>query len=203
MDDMLANGLMDCKRLWVLFPPNTKIYVHSGGHGRLYQVDDVSHMLPEQPLMKCEYIDFDGSKFKYVGTRFHLPYHKGLKSIQELDYIPVSMYQDDQVQKTLSTRGRKFEGLNGIHYRSFSGVARVFDSHMNAYREVPMHNARIVIDPARYSEGKRISTSEKVAAGAYGNEHHRKRIAKGPHKAEGTSNMDAASEEPMKNLTDS
>ncbi|KAK7753053.1 hypothetical protein SLS62_005003 [Diatrype stigma] len=199
VDDLLANGLMDDKHLWVLFPPHTEIYAHSGRHARLYQVAKISHWLPGEPFLECEYIDCDGSKFNHVGQTFQLPHYKGLKPIQELGYIPISMHQDKGVREILSTRGRKFEGLNGIYYRSFSGVAQVLDSGTSAYREVPMHNTRVIIDPARFSEAQKIRTSRMSDSNVKENMLRR---AKEAHQAGGTSTVDTSLEEPMKKLTE-
>lgn len=230
-EDLLANGLIDFKHVWVLFPPTTEVFFHSNGYDQLGRVAKDFYANELQYALECDCIDCDGIGFGYVPQIISIGLYSDLKPIHDLDCIPVSMHPDKELRQRLSARGCKFEKLNGVHYRSFSGAAKVDPNKKGYPEEVSFQNARIIIDPAYYfSEPRGISNSvfsrrqvlhkaprtktqtqtffESRDSELFGNDygygygHTQKPNAKARNQPVNTGELDESLEEPIKSLSE-
>ena len=124
--ELLDNGLVTFNYLWALFEPDKVIYTRSDGQDRLFKLVSSSYRnLGETTMfiLTCRYIDCDGDAFGYVTTSLTLNEFDGIKPISELSIMPIKLHsRTNELNDRLQKRGECFVGLNGFHYKSYSGL---------------------------------------------------------------------------------
>ena len=125
--DLLIHGLVTFDYLWALFEPDTVIYSQSDGQDRLFRLVSSSYLKLGATVifsLTCRYIDCDGDAFGYVTTSLTLSDFDGIKPISELPIMPINLHsRSDELWDRLQKRGERFIGLNGFHYKSYSGLS--------------------------------------------------------------------------------
>ena len=125
--ELRDNGLVTFDYLWALFEPDTMIYKQSDGQDRLFKLVSSSYRNRGETVMfslTCRYIDCDGDAFGYVATSLAVNYFDGIKPISELSTMPISLHsRPGEIWGKLQKRGESFVGLNGFHYKSYSGLS--------------------------------------------------------------------------------
>ena len=124
--ELLDNGLVTFDYLWALFEPDAVIYEQSDAHDRLYRlVSSGYHKIEGKAFFDliCRYIDCVGAAFGYVTISLILSGFDGIKPISELSIIPVLLHSHaGEIWEKLQKRRKSFVELNGIHYKSYSGL---------------------------------------------------------------------------------
>ena len=124
--ELLDNGLVTFDYLWALFEPDTVIYARSDGQDRLFKLVGSGYRKVGETVMfilTCRYIDCDGDTFGYVTTSLTLNEFDDIRPISELSIMPINLHsRTDELWDKLQKRGECFVGLNGFHYKSYSGL---------------------------------------------------------------------------------
>jgi hypothetical protein len=121
-------GKMEFGYLWTLFKPGSLIYWQQDGQdniGRLQTTANRVAMGSPYFELKADQVNFDGKQFGYEDAYRTIGYFEGFKSISEFP-IPLDMRSDrDAILKNLVERGKRFENLQGCHFKAYSGKASV------------------------------------------------------------------------------
>lgn len=129
--DLLKNGVMTFQKLWALFEPGTKVYHHTNGHDRFYQVDSCEYKQTncgEFLVVQALYVDWDGKRFGFAQSELAIPKFSGTKPIIELPIFPAQYHPSlDAVNGALLKRGKQFEELSGFNYTAYSGTVEWVD----------------------------------------------------------------------------
>ncbi|CAJ2507614.1 Uu.00g088000.m01.CDS01 [Anthostomella pinea] len=127
-EDYIKNKVVTYDHIWTIFQPGCNIYASRGGKPVVVRLAD-GQFIQHAKLgpcfhLKCERVDWDGSKFGYTtSSHFILPF-VGTTPVTDLDSYPLSYHSDEgAITAKLTARGRLFEGLAGYHYREYKGVA--------------------------------------------------------------------------------
>ncbi|KAI0491148.1 P-loop containing nucleoside triphosphate hydrolase protein [Xylaria cf. heliscus] len=127
-EDYIKNKVVTYEHIWAIFQPGGIIYAKRFGKPvavRLVDGQFIQHdRLGPCYQVKCDRVDWDGSKFGYdVSAHFITPF-EGTTPITELECYPLSYHPEgESVKEKLIARGRKFEMLAGYHYKSYRGPA--------------------------------------------------------------------------------
>jgi hypothetical protein len=124
--DYLKNNVISFGYLWTLFEPGTEIYSKVDGQHRLYllnggQYTEVCGM--KVYTLSCRYIDTDGEKFGCADASLVIPQFADVKPITELNVLPSNLQPGiEEIRLALRERGRRFERLQGVHFKAYSGT---------------------------------------------------------------------------------
>ncbi|KAK8187955.1 P-loop containing nucleoside triphosphate hydrolase protein [Phyllosticta capitalensis] len=144
IDDLLKNHVISYNYLWTLFEPGTEVYSRdSDGQDRLYLLDNSDYVEYRGIFeMSCRFIDTTGESFGYQTASLNIDKFQGLKPISELNVLPSSLKSGiTEIRARLTERGRKFEGLQGFHFKSYTGKYQL---------------ARVPLGGSRICEGRMI-----------------------------------------------
>ncbi|KAI0534603.1 P-loop containing nucleoside triphosphate hydrolase protein [Xylaria digitata] len=127
-DDYIKNKVVTYEHIWTLFRPGSMIYASRFGKAvavRLVSGKFIQHQqLGPCYQLKCDRVDWDGSRFGYDVSPHFVPAFEGTLPITELECFPLSYHPDEKsVKEKLIARGRQFESLAGYHYKSYRGRA--------------------------------------------------------------------------------
>ncbi|KAI0124181.1 hypothetical protein BJ170DRAFT_712188 [Xylariales sp. AK1849] len=152
--DYVENGVIAYEHVWTIFQPGTKVYASSYGRPaavRLTEGKFVNHCkLGACYLLKCDRVDWDGSKFGYDTLQHAILPFVGTLPITELDVFPLEFHSDQAaITASLTARGAIFERLAGYHYKAYRGQAIERTKYGPAQITV---ECRVVIDA--YAHGK-------------------------------------------------
>ncbi|KAI0837773.1 P-loop containing nucleoside triphosphate hydrolase protein [Hypoxylon sp. FL0890] len=150
-EDLLRNNVISFDYVWALFEPGTEIYSKIDGQDRLYlliggRYQEIGRGMKIYSL-SCRYVDTDGDTFGYATTSLTITQFDNVKPISELNVLPSHLQpQIDEIRVRLEQRGRIFEVLKGMHYKSYSGSS--------IWRNIPFHggskhfinDGRVMID---------------------------------------------------------
>ncbi|ORY71659.1 P-loop containing nucleoside triphosphate hydrolase protein [Pseudomassariella vexata] len=126
--DYIKNKVITYEHVWTIFQPGTIIFASRYGRPvtvRLHEGQFTNHCkYGPCYLLKCDRLDWDGSKFGYdLSQHIILPF-AGTLSITDLDCFPLAYHSDQEtVTATLIARGALFERLAGYHYKAYRGNA--------------------------------------------------------------------------------
>lgn len=129
-NDLISNGVMSFDYVWTLFEPGIEIYSRVDDQDRLFVLDSGSYRkLPNGSViydLSCRYIDTDGKSFGYATTSLAISQFENVMPVLELGVLP-SHFQPNmqEIRSRLEARGQKFASLNGVHYKSYSGVYKL------------------------------------------------------------------------------
>ena len=125
--DLLFNDVVSFRFLWALFEPGVEIYSFVDGQHRLYRLTSCNYVkLPngtEIFQLSCQFVDTDGVNFGFNSTSLVVGKFADVMPIVDLTVLPTHIKPNiKSIRAQLVERGKKFEGLNGCHYKSYSGV---------------------------------------------------------------------------------
>jgi hypothetical protein len=127
-DDYIKNKVVTYEHIWTVFQPGCSVFASRFGKPvalRLADAQFIEHKkLGPCFQLKCERVNWDGSRFGYdVQPHFITPF-EGTMSIDELDCFPLTFHPDEEaITAKLIARGRQFEIFAGFHYKSYRGQA--------------------------------------------------------------------------------
>ncbi|KAI8952755.1 P-loop containing nucleoside triphosphate hydrolase protein [Xylaria longipes] len=127
-EDYVKNKVVTYENIWTIFQPGCIVYAKRFGKPvgvRLVDGQFIQHYkLGSCYQVKCERVDWDGSRFGYdVSQHFIMPF-EGTTPVTDLECFPLSYHPEEEtIKEKLTARGRKFEQLAGYHYKSYKGSA--------------------------------------------------------------------------------
>ncbi|KAM7184833.1 AAA ATPase family protein [Naviculisporaceae sp. PSN 640] len=162
MQDYVANGVVTFWHLWMFFEPGSVVLsssTHKGQMTRAYELK--SHAYQPGPnggmclFLNVDYVDYNGKIFGRYPCQLKIAEFEGTKKTTALEVYPLRYCEDrEAVEGYLMERGKKFEELQGCHFREYNGLAYCWSRSEN---EISMQvNARVMVDAAsfaRFGEG--------------------------------------------------
>ncbi|KAI0420248.1 P-loop containing nucleoside triphosphate hydrolase protein [Xylaria grammica] len=127
-DDYTKSKVVTYEHIWTIFQPGCMVYASRFGKPvavRLVSGNFIEHQhLGPCFQLKCDRVDWDGSRFGYDVSPHFITAFEGTVPITELECFPLSYHPDEKgVKEKLIARGRQFEILAGYHYKSYKGRA--------------------------------------------------------------------------------
>jgi hypothetical protein len=124
--DLVKNEVINFNYLWAIFGPDMDVYSLVDGHHRLYRMKSANYVeLPggtQLFQLSCQFVDTDGTNFGYNSTKLSIGQFADVVPIVDLTVIPAHFTPDiKSINAQLVQRGKKFESLNGCHYKAYSG----------------------------------------------------------------------------------
>ena len=145
--------------LWLLYPPNTPVYVGKGGVDRQMVVYSRASSINQKGLsvplkLQCWDVDYEQRVFKRIFSRWIIEPFLGEKNLEDLDLVPAHYMSDyAALQSKLISRGRRYFELNkSVCLQEYYGY-----EFPRGFKDEPV---RVVVDeetywrkhPARYSK---------------------------------------------------
>lgn len=130
---------LDFLRLWMAFVPGQFVYVPKSHlvcertHERVFRLKSMSRCScirlwcsSYQWTLVLYSITYDGTDFGYKSNTVHIHPYEGVRAIQDLDVMPLECSPDhEQIKEKLISRGKRYTGLVGPHYKESIGVAEL------------------------------------------------------------------------------
>lgn len=156
VQDLLINNVITFNYLWALFEPGIEAYTSVDGQHRLYDLVSSSYEQVSAKstdfILACRYIDCNGSSFGYVSTSLAINEFDNVKPIPELSVLPSHLHpRMKAIRAELTERGRKFEQLNGFHYKAYSGFCVMNRSFFGGSNKRNIDAGRIIVDTKMYA----------------------------------------------------
>lgn len=112
--------------LFVLTPGEIVVRKHNNIYsaGRLRLVRQIENSYSHCYSLGVEVVDWNGQTSGYHQKAWELPYFEETKLLRSMDIFPLTaLLEEDQarIKKMLIERGKRFEGLRGMHHRHFGG----------------------------------------------------------------------------------
>ncbi|POR34752.1 ATPase family AAA domain-containing protein 3B [Tolypocladium paradoxum] len=164
---MLESGVITFDLLWALWKPNTLAYGMTYGSvddPRVFKVDMAYHqstiMRGDFYFIEGKYLEYDGKKFGYGSLGEEIAEFQGARKITSLPCYPLKYHKEQaRVRRDLIERGKKFVALNGVHYKSYSGIAYM-KRKKGSIIKFNVQQSRIMVDPAIF---RRINPNYSVS----------------------------------------
>ena len=136
--DLLNHSVVTFDYLWTLFKP---------GDVLLCKMDDKDMMVKLQSSeysastgygdfhLASKYVDWSGFEFGYASHTISIQPFQGTKPITQLEAYPATFNPHfEDIKHQLINRGKRFETLQGYHYKAYDGLAEIgmtanFGSH--------------------------------------------------------------------------
>lgn len=144
-----AQKLISFEHAWTFFPAGTVLYTYGRNAEMLSEVvrhDEYPHKLE----ITVKMLTFDGNAFVWHERAVEIPRFSGNMPVTELPHYPLEFHEDAAtLKRQLTDRGRKALDLQGLHYRTYDGMAQEERGPL----EIP-HNVegRILIDVVGYNK---------------------------------------------------
>lgn len=174
MEDYVANGVVTFWDLWMFFEPGSVVLSSSGHKGqmiRAYELKNCSHQPGPNGAMclflNVDYVDYNGKTFGRYPCQLRIAEFEGTKKITALEVYPVQYCEDrEEVEGYLIERGKKFEELQGCHFREYNGPAHCWSRSDN---EISVQvNGRVMVDAASFARfGEEAMESYREKGGRF------------------------------------
>jgi hypothetical protein len=157
---MLDNGVITFDFLWTLWKPSTLIYSPTY---RRHDVPAVSMVTFAERCKKkfsedfeysveTKFVDFNGKTLAYKALKKEILHFNGAVKITSLPFYPLQYHKDEvKIRSLLIERGKKFVSLQGVHHKSFTGIAfQLVDDRNETTTKFDEEQSRIMIDPVGF-----------------------------------------------------
>ncbi|KAF2135332.1 uncharacterized protein K452DRAFT_323117 [Aplosporella prunicola CBS 121167] len=162
-NDLIQNGVITYEYLWTLFPPGSLVYQVLSGQHCVFEVGKTDYDENTKTFgIQCRNIDWDGKMFGWKYFVLQMGSFSGTKAIKDLEVYPFSYHQtSNDVEASLSARGRKFVSLRGTHYKAYRGfIDRVGSNTFNTCSSSYVQG-RIVVDAETFFQYSSLSKTLK------------------------------------------
>lgn len=134
--DLLSHGVITYNYLWTLFKPGDILYTKHNDEDAMMKLQNSEYQSGGYQL-QTKYVDWTGSYFGYGTKGIELKDFEGTKPIADLDAYPIQFNPDAAtIEGKLTARGKRFEELQGYHYKLYEGFAEVMTTTFNKKRGV-------------------------------------------------------------------
>ncbi|KAF2469434.1 P-loop containing nucleoside triphosphate hydrolase protein [Lindgomyces ingoldianus] len=152
--DQLSHGVITFSYLWTLFKPGDILLCRLNGQEMMMKLQKTEYE-SNSFVLYAKYVDWSGFSFGYASHTFNLHHFDGTKSITDLDAYPIQFNSEAAaIESRLSARGKRFEELQGLHYKLYKGFAElipaVFGKRIVPARERTV-DGRIIIHAEMYN----------------------------------------------------
>ncbi|ORX98026.1 P-loop containing nucleoside triphosphate hydrolase protein [Clohesyomyces aquaticus] len=152
--DQLSHGVITFNYLWTLFKPGDILYCRFRGEEMLMKLQKTEYESGGFSLY-AKYVDWSGYTFGYASHQFMLYSYDGTRPITDLDAYPIQYHSEaGAIESRLAARGKRFEQLQGFHYKLYKGLAElvpaVFGNRVVPVRERTV-DGRVIIHAEMYN----------------------------------------------------
>ncbi|UKZ86215.1 uncharacterized protein TrAFT101_002051 [Trichoderma asperellum] len=160
LDLMLGKGVITFDLLWALWKPHTLIYSPTY---RCHDVPRVSMVICAEKLkgrlstnpeysVEARFVDFNGKTLVYKTLKQEIQHFNGTVNITSLPVYPLQYHKDEaRIRRVLIERGAKFVSLQGIHHKSYTGIAfPLVESKNQTVTKLHEEQSRIMVDPVGF-----------------------------------------------------
>ena len=140
-----AQKLISFKHAWTYFPTGTVLYTYGRNTEMLSEVVECSQRAATLNLT-VKLLVFDGTGFVWRKKELIIPTFDDNLPITELSHYPLEFHEDpESVKRHLTERGKMVLDLQGLHYRTYDGIAQDGNDSHNV-------EGRILIDVIGYNK---------------------------------------------------
>jgi hypothetical protein len=127
--DLTNHNVITFDYLWTLFKPGDVLLCEMDGKDMMVKLQSSEYSLLGGCRVFCltsKFVDWNGFKFGYAShTTSILPF-QGTKPITQLEAYPARFSpQFEEIKHRLMNRGKRFEALQGYHYKAYDGLAEI------------------------------------------------------------------------------
>ncbi|CAI7598798.1 unnamed protein product [Penicillium crustosum] len=162
-NDLVAKGVITHDLVWTILEPQDVVLSSIDGTLCAYLLTQSSPEdgKSENDYLKMEFVGFDGSKFGYKYTAFRIPSFVGTMPITSLTFFPLRYHPEkDAIQELLISRGKKWEGYKGYHFKAYEEASTGTNSKSrdDNSRDTKHHvKSRVIIDIDAYKTFARMA----------------------------------------------
>jgi hypothetical protein len=140
--DLLSHGVITYKYLWALFKPGDLVLCRYKGEKMLMKLQSSDYESGGFSLY-CKFVDWNGLYFGYASQNISIGPFNGTRPITDLDAYPLQFDSASGViEERLAKRGKKFEKLQGYHYKAYTGFAELVPQQFGD-RTIPTRNRSV------------------------------------------------------------
>lgn len=144
--DLLSHGVITFRYLWALFKPGDLLLCEHKGEEMIMKLQSSSYESGGLGLF-CKYVDWNGHSFGYATQPINIQSFDGTKSITDLDAYPIQFNSEaGSIESRLAARGKRFEELQGYHYKMYKGFAELVPATFGN-RTVPTRHRTVSLTP--------------------------------------------------------
>ncbi|KAF2197621.1 P-loop containing nucleoside triphosphate hydrolase protein [Delitschia confertaspora ATCC 74209] len=153
--DLLSHGVITYNYLWTLFKPGDVLSCKLDGEDMMMKLQNSDYDSGGFSLY-AKYVDYNGSFFGYASMKYTIHPFEGTRPIADLEAYPMQFNPDAAaIESMLMERGKRFESLQGYHYKAYSGVANIIPNKLGKRPVVPHSrtvDGRIIIHAEMYTQ---------------------------------------------------
>ena len=125
--DHTEQGVVTYNFLWALFAPGLLLFGLVDEKERFFIVDSCSYDRGKGYFkLFTKFVDWNGQEFGYNDRCFAIPQFSGTENIAQLPIYPFRFHPSaNGVRERVIKRGRKFQELQGTHYKAYSGPLKL------------------------------------------------------------------------------
>lgn len=148
-----ANGLIDFKHAWTLFPRGSTVYSYGLNSEFLGKVETTNYSTCNNVryiFIKIKIMTFNGDKFVWEDKTLAIRQFVGYKPVRELEHYPLEFHPEgDTIKSRCISRGKKMLDFQGLNYCCYEGLAI-----QKSGEGISKHNieGRVLIDPVGYNK---------------------------------------------------
>lgn len=157
--DLLNHNVVTFDYLWTLFKPGDVLLCKMGGKDMMVKLQSSEYSGSAACrgfYLDSKYVDWSGFGFGYASHTISIQPFQGTKPITQLEAYPATFNPHfEDIKHQLVSRGKRFETLQGYHYKAYDGLAEIvmsanFGNHFFGPRN-RMVDGRIIIHAEMYN----------------------------------------------------
>jgi len=130
--DLLNHSVMTFDYLWTLFKPGDVLLCKMGGKDMMVKLQSSGYSGEAGRrgfYLDSKYVDWSGFGFGYASHTTSIQPFQGTKPITQLEAYPATFNPHfEDIKHQLISRGKRFETLQGYHYKAYDGLAEIIMS---------------------------------------------------------------------------
>ena len=127
--DLLNHSVMTFDYLWTLFKPGDILLCKMDGKDMMVklQSSECNALAGSGGFyLTSKYVDWSGFEFGYASHTISIRPFQGTKPITQLEAYPATFNPHfEDIKRQLINRGKRFETLQGYHYKAYNGLAEI------------------------------------------------------------------------------
>ena len=127
--DLLNHSVMTFDYLWTLFKPGDVLLCKMDGKDMMVKLQSSEYSASTgcgDFHLTSKYVDWSGFEFGYASHTISIQPFQGTKPITQLEAYPATFNPHfEDIKHQLINRGKRFETLQGYHYKAYDGLAEI------------------------------------------------------------------------------
>ena len=127
--DLLNHNVMTFDYLWTLFKPGDVLLCKMDGKDMMVKLQSSGYSTSagrKSFYLASKYVDWGGFMFGYASHTISIHPFQGTKPVTQLEAYPATFNPHfEDIKHQLINRGKRFETLQGYHYKAYDGLAEI------------------------------------------------------------------------------